>query len=112
MLPHRQFSAGMFIRGLPVHGCSVGNSPLGATSDQSPANLQLVGGAHELTNQSYLSSSGRISANFNALLSEAPKSTQASSKNQTKRSERMAVGDGQHLKLQNSTSKDSLRMDI
>ena len=77
VLPHRQFSAGMFIRGLPVHGCSVGNSPLGATSDQSPVNLQLIGGAHELTNQSCLSSSGRISANFNALLSEATKSTQA-----------------------------------
>ena len=76
---HLQFSAGMFIRELPVHGCSVGNSPLGATSDQSPVNLRLIGGAHELTNQSYLRSSGRISANFNALLSKAPKSTQASS---------------------------------
>jgi len=103
VLPHRQISAGMFIRGLPVHGCSGGNSPLGATSDQSPANLQLVSGAQELTNQSYLSSSGRISANFNAYKARQQNQRKLCPKNQTKRSERMAVGYGQHLKLQNSS---------
>ena len=32
-VPHHHFSAGMFIRGLPVHRCSVENSPFSATSD-------------------------------------------------------------------------------
>ena len=47
----------MFTRRISVHGCSVGNSPLGATSNQSPVNLHLIGAAHGLTTQSHLSSS-------------------------------------------------------
>ena len=61
MLPLISLAQEMFTRGLPVHGCSVGNSPLGATSNQSPVNLQLIGVAHGLTTQSYLSSRVDIS---------------------------------------------------